>query len=120
MKLQEFYESIGANYETVLNRLPNEKLIFKYLNLFCKDPTFNDLNEAIQVKDKEVAFRSAHTLKGLALNLELTSILPAVKQLTETLRNSEVNDQTIQEFEELSVAYEQLKEKISNISEESL
>lgn len=118
MKLQEFYESIGANYETVLNRLSNEKLIRKYLNLFYKDPTFDDLQEAIKNKDGELAFRSAHTLKGLCLNLELVSLLPSVKKLTETLRNDQVNDQAIQEFEEFSMEYEELKKKILFISEE--
>ena len=71
MEFQTFYENIGADYQVVLQRLRKESLIDKYLHLLLKDPVFETLEHAVESNDHEEIFRAAHTIKGMALNLEL-------------------------------------------------
>lgn len=120
MGLREFYQGIGADFEIVLNRLMNEKLIYKYLKLFIQDNTFETLKEAFSKQDGELAFRSAHTLKGLCLNLELTSLLPMIQQLTDTLRSHQISDQATKEFQEFSCLYDDLIKQLTCILEGEL
>ena len=52
MTVRESYEKMGANYDGVLSRLGNEMLIKKFSVKFLKDPSFQDLTDAIeQVRD---------------------------------------------------------------------
>ena len=82
MDLQNFYKAIGVNYNTVLRRLRREDLIEKYLKLFLKDQTFILLAEAKENGDYQQLFGAAHTIKGLALNLELSPLADAASSLT--------------------------------------
>lgn len=41
---------------------------------------------AVRTQDAETAFRAAHTLKGVALNLGLTDLAEAAAAMTEALR----------------------------------
>ena len=86
MELQTFYENIGADYQVVLQRLRKESLIDKYLHLLLKDPVFETLEHAVESNDHEEIFRAAHTIKGMALNLELPPLTAAASSLTEYLR----------------------------------
>ncbi len=86
MELQTFYENIGADYQVVLQRLRRESLIDKYLHLLLKDPVFETLQHAVESDDHEEIFRAAHTIKGMALNLELPPLTAASSSLTEYLR----------------------------------
>lgn len=87
MDIPKFYETIGVNYKIVLRRLPRESMIEKYLHLFLEDKNFLCLTEAIADDDYEGAFKAAHTLKGISLNLELTPLAAAASDLSEYLRN---------------------------------
>lgn len=86
MTLQNFYDSVGESLDEVLNRLHKEERITKYLGLFLQDPSFNDLETAFAEKNIEKAFRAAHTLKGVALNLGFQKLSEASSALTEDLR----------------------------------
>lgn len=48
MTVRESYEKMGANYDGVLSRLGNEMLIKKFAVKFLKDPSFQDLTDAIE------------------------------------------------------------------------
>ena len=48
------------------------------------------LADAIEGQDWEAAFRAAHTLKGIALNLSLVRLAEACAAMTEALRGSAV------------------------------
>lgn len=86
MELKTFYENLGADYNIVLRRLLRESLIYKYLNMLIKDPSFETLQNAVESEDFEEIFRAAHTIKGMALNLELPPLAAAASDLTEYLR----------------------------------
>lgn len=69
MTIKECYEQMGADYEDVLGRLRNEALIRKFAKKFLEDGSFQMLKDGLAKKDGEMAFRAAHTLKGVCQNL---------------------------------------------------
>ena len=89
MTIRECYEELGLNFDAVLSRLINEKLVQKFALKFLDDPSFQNLKDALDSKDAETAFRAAHTLKGVCANLGFTSLFQASSALTEQLRGKE-------------------------------
>ena len=69
MTMQECYKAIGGNYEAVLGRLHSEALIQRFTLKFFEDQSYLQLKQALENKNYEDAFRSAHTLKGVCQNL---------------------------------------------------
>lgn len=88
MQLNDFYISVGGNYETVLARLQSEQIIQKFLLRFLKDQTYNDLKKAVDAKDAPTAFLAVHTLMGTAANLGLDTLASDASALTELLRGA--------------------------------
>ena len=81
MTIRECYDELGLDFDAVLSRLVNEKLVQKFALKFLDDPSFQNLKDAV-----ETAFRAAHTLKGVCLNLGFDNLYPSSKDLTELLR----------------------------------
>ena len=86
MTLEECYRALGGSYSDVLARLVDDKMITKYLNKFTKDTSYRDIFAALENNDYETAFRAAHTLKGICLNLGLENLYKAAYKVTEALR----------------------------------
>lgn len=107
MNVQDFYEAIGVSYDTVLRRLRREALIQKYLMMFLQDENFALLADAWEHGDHEQMFRAIHTIKGMALNLELKPLAEAASDLTEQLRNGTPKDNTIvdERYEKVMTEY---------------
>ena len=87
MTIQECYEAIGGNYEDVLGRLHSEALIRKFTLKFLEDQSYLQLKQALENKNYEDAFRSAHTLKGVCQNLSFDRLYEVSNELTELLRD---------------------------------
>ena len=47
MKIEECYAQMGADYTAVLGRLQSAALIQKFMLLFPKDPTYQELKQAL-------------------------------------------------------------------------
>ena len=86
MKLNEFYAAVDGNYEDAMERLQNEMFVGKFLRMLPRDGSMMLLEKAMADGRASDAFRAAHTLKGIALNLSLTKLAAACSQLTEALR----------------------------------
>ena len=86
----------------MLKRLGSEALIQRFAVKFLKDSSFQDLKDGIDAGDAEKAFRGAHTLKGVCLNLGFESLYQVSAELTEKLRGRELKD-----YEELYKAVEE-------------
>ena len=86
MTIRECYDELGLDFDAVLSRLVNEKLVQKFALKFLDDPSFQNLKDALDSKDVETAFRAAHTLKGVCLNLGFDNLYPSSKDPTELLR----------------------------------
>lgn len=86
MKIRECYEQMGADYDNVLSRLGSDAIVERFAMKFLQEKTFDNLKEAIEKKDAEEAFRAAHTLKGICLNLGFDNLFTVSSELTEKLR----------------------------------
>lgn len=86
MNLNECYASLGGSLEEVLGRLVSQRLVVKFLRKFPEDTSFSSLRAALAGGDLDTAFRCAHNLKGLCLNLGFPNLLQSSSALTEALR----------------------------------
>lgn len=90
MTVKEAYESVESNYDNVLKRLGSEGMIKRFAVKFLDDPTFQDFKKALEAGDGESAFRAAHTMKGICLNLGFDKLYEVSAALTEQLRGREI------------------------------
>ncbi len=86
MTIRECYELMGSDFDGVLRRLGSEAIISKFAVKFLNDPSFSDLKSAMQDRRAEDAFRAAHTLKGVCVNLGFDRLHKVSSDLTEALR----------------------------------
>lgn len=86
MTVKECYEQMGSDYEGVLERLGSEAIVKRFALKFLQDPSFAQLKESLAKNDGEEAFRAAHTLKGVCLNLGFDELFEVSAELTEKLR----------------------------------
>lgn len=86
MSLEECYNDFGGNYNEVVKRLYNDKLVEKFLLKFIDDKSYSDLKNGLSNKDLEAAFRAAHTLKGVCQNLGIDALFESSHAITEMLR----------------------------------
>ena len=81
MTIEECYVKMGANYQDVIKRLPSAKMIEKFALKFKDDTSFQELETALNEKQVELAFRAAHTLKGVCMNLGFDHLYSLVLKL---------------------------------------
>lgn len=72
--IRAIYERIGADFDDVAGRLGSPALVERFAGKFVQDDSFSQLEDALAAHDAKAAFRAAHTLKGVALNLGLSNL----------------------------------------------
>lgn len=120
MTLREMYDDIGGNYEEVINRLGGargESLLFKLMGMLPHDTSMEDLHRALETKDYELAFRAAHTYKGIVMNLGLGPLVDTAKELTECLREGKEDERIIPLYEELEKWNQRVLQDITKLTE---
>lgn len=115
MNLKEFYDEVNGDYNDMLTRLVNEDLAKKIVKMFLNDPSFNDLTKGLEDKDPELAFRGAHTLKGVSLNLGLTALANKAIDMTEALRARVIPENYKEYYDSLKEEYNKVIEAIGKI-----
>ena len=100
MTVQECYELAGADYRDAMERLGSEAFVEKFARRFLDDKSFQMIKDGIETQDAELAFRGAHTLKGVCINLGFQALYEVSRELTEILRGREL------------VGYEEALEKV--------
>ena len=91
MTIKECYEKVGSDYDGVLKRLGSEALVKRFAVKFLNDPSFQELTDGLAAQDGEKAFRAAHTLKGVCLNLGFDALYVPSSALTEALRGGNLD-----------------------------
>lgn len=91
MTVKECYESMEADFEGVIGRMGSEEMVKRFALKFLDDPRYSNLEKAIQEQNAEEAFRAAHTLKGLWLNLGFDRLYKVSEELTEKLHGRELD-----------------------------
>lgn len=90
MTLRECYESIGSDFSAAVTRMcGREEMLLKFVKKFTSDPSYSSLVSSFESGDVATAFRMAHTLKGVCLNLGLDKLRQSASDLTEALRNAQ-------------------------------
>ena len=102
MTVQECYESMGSDFEGVLGRMGSEAMV--------------NMVKAVEEQNAEEAFRAAHTLKGICLNLGLDRLYKVSACLTEKLRGREFNGYE-EAYEEVQQEYQKTIEAIRTMAE---
>ena len=105
MTVQECYEKMGANYQSALGRLGNDQIMQRFAVKFLDDKSYQALEKALAQEDVEQAFRAAHTLKGVCLNLGFDNLYVVSSALTERLREKRL-DGTKEMFEDVTKQYQ--------------
>ena len=121
MNIEEFYEKIGGNYAEVSMRLPNQRLIEKFVGKFLEDKSFETLCLQMECGNREQAFRAAHTLKGVCANLSFTSLYNSASLLTEELRaqTTSVSDKAFELLKSVRYDYEKTTDVIHKFLEQT-
>lgn len=107
-------EGMGMNVNSTVNRfMGNEALYLKFLNKFQTDQSVANIQKYIAEQNTEEAFKSAHTLKGVAANLGLDPIARCASDIVEIFRGktqfSEVDTASLDALrEELNATYQAL------------
>ena len=114
MDIKECYEAMGADYDDILSRLRNTTLITKLVKKFVEDDNYKVLEKALKEKDVDAAFRAAHTLKGVCLNLGFTQLTKDTVAITEILRAGSLEG-TQELFEKIKPIYEKTIETIKEL-----
>ena len=86
MTIRECYQKLGGNFAQAETRLSSGKLVERFLAKFLDDGSFSELCIAMDQRDRNKAFRAAHTLKGIAQNLSFKRLGESSSSLTEFLR----------------------------------
>ena len=86
-ELERFYAEIGSDARPVLERFGRDpERTKRFLRGFVADGSFEALTEALKGNKAEAAFRAAHTLKGICLNLGFDRLFERASLVTERLR----------------------------------
>ena len=92
MTTAECYALIGADYTEVLRRMGNEDRVRRFLLKFAEEPSYGLLCRSVEAGYAKEAFRAAHSIKGVCLNLGLTALYRSAGDLCEELRGGAFTD----------------------------
>ena len=116
MTVKECYGIMGGDYEEVIGRLHSNERIEKYAIKFLDDNCLELLTTALDANDVETAFRAAHTLKGICLNLGFDNLFAPSQELTEKLRGATTIEGTDELFAAVEKEYDRTCEALRKIA----
>lgn len=104
----------GVDVDTALRRFAgNTALYLKYVLCFPEDETMELLAAAVEVRDAEAALVAAHTLKGLAGNLEFAELSEAAAEMV-TLFREEAAEEAFSRYGSVRGHYDNIISTILN------
>lgn len=87
MTVSECYARVKGDYLEALGRFKSDSMIAKFIMLYTRDTSLDDLKTAFYAQDYEKAFAAAHTLKGVLRNMAFNDYAMTVSEITEYLRD---------------------------------
>lgn len=119
MQIKECYVLMEADYEDVLDRMINDQMIYKFNKKFAENTDYQKLVDSLQKNDYETAFRMAHNLKGMCLNLGYRKLFEASNILCEELRNGDPKSDLKSELASVTETYRKVMEIIDMMDDPS-
>lgn len=89
MTLEEIYDLAGGNFNEAAARLGGEERLKRFLKMLSGDDSITTFEKAVDDGRMQEAFRAAHTIKGICLNLGFKRIAATASVLCDALRGSE-------------------------------
>ena len=117
MKLKECYQAMNGDYDDVMERLPREASIIKFLRRFAENTEFEELKEAAAKQDYKRVFELSHDLKGMAANLGITGFGQLVSGLCEQTRNRQPDEEFEAMLAKADAEYQKVLEAISELED---
>lgn len=117
MTIRECYLIMDADYEDVISRLMNDRLVLKYNKKFAASDDYSNLVKALEDKDYALAFRMAHNLKGISLNLGFSGLFTVCNEMCDELREGEPQNDVMPMLDAITVKYQQVIEGIKLMDE---
>lgn len=117
MRLEVCYQTLGGDLNEVQARLKKLERILRLIKKVPADPTMQQLKDALENENYEEAFRCAHNLKGLCVNLGLVDMGKAASDLTECLRGGVPKENPQPLLSELERCYSVAVETINQLEE---
>lgn len=118
MDIKQCYLKMNGDYADVRSRFRTDERIERFLKLLPGDDSFSLLEDSLAKKDYETAFRAVHTLKGVAMNLALTSLVEASSALTEALRDGNVPEDLDAMLGAVRDSYQQAVDAVAELSDQ--
>lgn len=115
MTVKECYDLTGGNYNEAKQRLMDDKRILKFLGMFMRDTSFQQITAAMENQDYAEAFKGAHSLKGVSRNMAFDALGDAVEALTENLRGGSSSADTMALYEKTKTTYELVARTIEEL-----
>lgn len=115
MTVKECYELMDGDYAGVSSRLMKEERILKYLLKFKDSTDYQTMRDSLAKEDYETAFRMAHTLKGISLNLGFDGLQRTSSELCEALRNGKPETDITGLVKAVEEAYERVIAAVANL-----
>ena len=115
MTIQDIYKELKADYYDVLSRFKNDERIEKYLRKLVQMNDFEELEQALTDKNYEDAFRYVHNIKGMSINMGITSLIGASDELCELLRKGKPKTDIEPYFERVSIEYKRLTQIVDKL-----
>ena len=106
MIIKECYYHMGADYEGVLRRIGKEDLLLRFLCRLLEEDSYASLQKALDAGDTEAAFRAAHSLKGICMNMGLTLLCRSSSALAEELRDGKITPAATSLFDQVTQDYQ--------------
>lgn len=93
----------------------NEDLYVRFLKKFLQDKSYAELVEAIDQKDYERAFKSGHTLKGVAANLGMNGLCARLTPVVEHFRGGVFTENDADMMTQIENEYMEIRDVIKKL-----
>lgn len=105
MTFDELLTELKIDQEYTLARFSGMKALLERLLLkFLDDSSMQHLEQALSASEKDIAERSAHTLKGLASNLGLDELSRRASRCVDSIRSGDL-EAARQQYPHISEEY---------------
>lgn len=108
MTLKEVFDELNFDYDSLYHHFSyNRALAVRFTKKFLDSPVYAELCNAIETNDDENIETKAHTLKGIAGNLNFSTIFMGSDALVKAVRAKEYQ-RLPDVFQQLKADYEQV------------
>ena len=106
--MKEKYESVGLNYELILEKFPNINYYEETVNAFFDDPFFKELEDMLDNEDYALAKDATKGLYVLASELCLYPLYESLLEIYEDLEYEEYQN-VMSHYKEMITIYKKIR-----------